>query len=144
MSPLNVGATPPISPLGSAHLVRMHEARTLNAFGETFVILLDGKQTGEKFTAFLSISPPGGGPGPHYHEREDEWFYIVEGQVDFFLDGTWTMVSPGDCVYSPRGSVHGFKIIPISVFACSSIPLPRELNTFSPKQPRIGRKGSPT
>ena len=109
MNPLNVGATPPISPLDSALLVRMNEGRTLNAFGETFVILLDGKQTGEKFTAFLSISPPGGGPGPHYHEREDEWFYIVEGRVDFFLDGTWTELSPGGCVYSPRGSVHGFK-----------------------------------
>jgi uncharacterized cupin superfamily protein len=44
-------------------------------------VLLDAKQTGEKFTAFLNISLPGGGPGPHYHEREDEWFCIVEGQV---------------------------------------------------------------
>jgi hypothetical protein len=46
-------------------------------FGHAVVVLLDGKQTGEKFTAFLNISPPGCGPGPHYHEREDEWFYIV-------------------------------------------------------------------
>jgi hypothetical protein len=52
---------------------------------------------------------PGGGPGPHYHDREDEWFYIVEGRVSFFLNGTWTDLSPGDCIYSPRGSVHGFK-----------------------------------
>ena len=109
MSPSNVEPNRPVSPLGSAHLVHMHEGRTLSAFGETFVILLDGKQTGEKFTAFLSISLPGGGPGPHYHDHEDEWFYILEGQVDFFLDGTWTALSPGDCVYSPRGSVHGFK-----------------------------------
>ena len=109
LSPSNLETNQPVSPFGSAHLVRMPEGRTLSAFGETFVILLDGKQTGERFTAFLSISPPGGGPGPHYHEREDEWFYIVEGRVNFFLDGTWTELSPGDCVYSPRGSVHGFK-----------------------------------
>ena len=102
MSPSNVETNRPDSPLGSAQLVHMHEGRTLYAFGETLVILLDGKQTGEKFTAFLSISPPGGGPGPHYHESEDEWFYIVEGRVDFFLNGTWTELSPGDCVYSPR------------------------------------------
>ena len=109
LSPSNFETNQPVSPFGSAHLVRMPAGRTLSAFGETFVILLDGKQTGERFTAFLSISPPGGGPGPHYHEREDEWFHIVEGRVDFFLDGTWTELSPGDCVYSPRGSVHGFK-----------------------------------
>jgi quercetin dioxygenase-like cupin family protein len=25
------------------------------------------------------------------------------------MNDTWTDLSPGDCVYSPRGSVHGFK-----------------------------------
>ena len=99
-----------ISPLlGSSLLVRSNEGRTLRAFGHAVVILLDGKQTDEKFTSFLNITPPGGGPGPHYHDREDEWFYIVEGRVSFFMNGTWTDLSPGDCVYSPRGSVHGFK-----------------------------------
>jgi mannose-6-phosphate isomerase-like protein (cupin superfamily) len=100
---------PPISPLGRTLLVRGNEGRTLNAFGHAIVVLLDGKQTGEKFTAFVNISPPGGGPGPHYHEREDEWFYIVEGEVSFLMNGTWVDVFPGDCVYSPRGSVHAFK-----------------------------------
>jgi mannose-6-phosphate isomerase-like protein (cupin superfamily) len=100
---------PPISPLGTSLLVRANEGRTLHAFGHAIVVLLDGKQTGEKFTAFVNISPPGGGPGPHYHEREDEWFYIVEGEVSFLMNDTWVDVFPGDCVYSPRGSVHGFK-----------------------------------
>jgi hypothetical protein len=39
-------------------------------------------------------------------DREDEWFYIVEGQVGFLMNGTWTDVFPGTCIYSPRGSVH--------------------------------------
>ena len=94
---------------GSSLLVRANEGRTLHAFGHAVVILLDGKQTGGKFTAFLNVTPPGGGPGPHYHEHEDEWFYIVEGRVSFLLNDTWTDMFPGDCVYSPRGSVHGFK-----------------------------------
>jgi quercetin dioxygenase-like cupin family protein len=99
----------PIPPAGSSLLVRANEGRTLHAFGHAVVVLLNGKQTGEKFTAFLNITPPGGGPGPHYHDREDEWFYIVEGRVSFFINGTWTDVFPGDCIYSPRGLVHGFK-----------------------------------
>ena len=109
MSTSNVETNSPASPHGSSLLVRANEGRTLSAFGETFVILVDGKRTGEQFTAFLSTSPPGGGAGPHYHEHEDEWFYIVEGQVSFFLNGSWTELCPGDCVYSPRGSVHAFK-----------------------------------
>jgi len=48
-----------MSLLGSSLLVRANEGRTLHAFGHAVVVLLDGKQTGEKFTAFLNISPPG-------------------------------------------------------------------------------------
>jgi mannose-6-phosphate isomerase-like protein (cupin superfamily) len=109
MNPPNFETSPPISLFGRSLLVRADEGRTLHAFGHAIVVLLDGKQTGEKFTAFLNISPPGGGPGPHYHEREDEWFYIVEGQVSFLMNGAWVDMFPGDCVYSPRGSVHAFK-----------------------------------
>ena len=58
-------------------------------------MLLDGKQTGGKFTAFLNITPPGGGPGPHYYEREDEWFYIVEGRVSFFNERYLERPIPG-------------------------------------------------
>ena len=79
----NVEIIPPISPPGTSLLVRADEGRTLRAFGHVIVVLLDGNQTGEKFTAFLNITPPGGGPGPHYHDHEDEWFYIVEGRDSF-------------------------------------------------------------
>ena len=66
MNPPNVEANSPTSLLVSSFLVRANEGRTLRAFGHAVVILLDGKQTGEKFTTLLVISPPGGGPGPHY------------------------------------------------------------------------------
>ena len=109
MNPTKVETNPPISLLGSSLLVRANEGRTLRAFGHAIIILLDGKQTDGKFTAFLNMTPPGGGPGPHYHDHEDEWFYIIEGRVSFFMNSTWTDLFPGDCVYSPRGSIHGFK-----------------------------------
>ena len=109
MNPSNCETNPPISLLGNSLLPRADEGCTLHAFGHTVVVLFGGEQTGEKFTAFLNISPPGCGPGPHYHDREDEWFYIVEGQVSFLMNGTWVDLFPGDCVYSPRGSVHAFK-----------------------------------
>ena len=109
MSSPSVETNAPTPPLASSLLVRADEGRTLYAFGHAVIILLDGKQTGEKFTTFLNVTPPGGGPGPHYHENEDEWFYIVDGRISFLLNSTWTDMFPGDCVYAPRGSVHAFK-----------------------------------
>ena len=95
MNSPNVESSPPISLLGNSLLIRADEGRILRAFGHAIVVLLDGKQTDGKYTTFLNVTPPGGGPGPHYHEREDEWFYIIEGRVSFLLNGTWTDLSPG-------------------------------------------------
>jgi hypothetical protein len=49
MSPANVETKPPISLLGTL-LVRANEGRTFFRGAHSVVILLDGKQTGEKFT----------------------------------------------------------------------------------------------
>jgi len=51
----NVETKPPVSSLGTL-LVRANEGRTLFRGAHSVVILLDGKQTGEKFTTLLVIS----------------------------------------------------------------------------------------
>jgi hypothetical protein len=51
----------PVSLPGSSLLVRANEGRTLNAFGKTVIILLDGKQTGEKFVVISVRRAPGQG-----------------------------------------------------------------------------------
>ena len=85
--------------------------RTLHAFGEKVVVHLDGKLTGGKQALWTEITPPGGGPPPHYHLNEDETFFIQEGRVSFFADGQWREVPIGGAVFAPRGSVHTFKNI---------------------------------
>ena len=32
-----------------------------------------------------AIVPPGGGPPPHIHSREEEGFYVLEGEITFQL-----------------------------------------------------------
>lgn len=85
------------------------QGRVLRAFGEEATILLDGAATGGRFTSFMEVTPPTAGPPPHYHEREDEWFHVLEGTVSFFANGQWTDAHPGDEVFVPRQSVHTFK-----------------------------------
>ncbi len=47
------------------------------------------------------------GAPPHIHHREDESFYVVEGE--FSRDGETMKAGPGPPVYVPRGSLHAFK-----------------------------------
>lgn len=54
---------------------------------------------------------PGFATPYHLHHREDEAFYIIEGEVAFILNGQWKRVGPGAYVYGPREIPHGFKIV---------------------------------
>jgi quercetin dioxygenase-like cupin family protein len=70
---------------------------------------LGGKETGGKFTIWTNVTPPGGGPPPHYHITEDEWFLVIEGNASFLKDGEWTEVPAGSAVFMPKGSIHAYK-----------------------------------
>jgi quercetin dioxygenase-like cupin family protein len=54
----------------------------------------------------------GFGPPLHVHRREDEAFYVIEGEVRF-RRGTEDFVGgPGSWVWGPRGVPHTFKVDP--------------------------------
>lgn len=55
--------------------------------------------------------PPGFASPYHTHHREDEAFYVLEGEVAFVCDGKWLKAGPGTYVFGPRGIPHGFKIV---------------------------------
>ena len=55
--------------------------------------------------------PPGFASPYHTHHREDESFYILQGEVAFVIDGNWHRVGPGTFVFGPREVAHGFKAV---------------------------------
>ena len=42
----------------------------------------------------------------HYHERTDEFYYVIAGQGTMALDGERIELRPGVVVYVPRGVRH--------------------------------------
>ena len=57
------------------------------------------------------MMPPGFASPYHTHHREDEAFYVLEGEVAFVCDGKWLKAGPGTYVFGPREIPHGFKIV---------------------------------
>jgi quercetin dioxygenase-like cupin family protein len=57
---------------------------------------------------------PGFATPYHVHHREDEAFYVIDGEVAFVLDGNWKRVGPGSYVYGPREIPHGFRIVSVA------------------------------
>jgi mannose-6-phosphate isomerase-like protein (cupin superfamily) len=48
--------------------------------------------------------------GLHYHTEADEFFYILAGQGSFNVHGEDIPIGPGDVVFVPAGTDHGFSV----------------------------------
>jgi len=77
--------------------------------GDHYRFLVTGEESGGSYFAMEALVPPGGGPPPHIHSREDETFYVLEGSVEFLLGEEIVLAGPGDFVNVPRGTVHRFQ-----------------------------------
>lgn len=68
-------------------------------------------ETTDNNVAVIEFLWPGGSGSPlHVHHREDEWFYVIEGEVTFWVGGE-TIVGPaGSFVYGPQGVPHTFLV----------------------------------
>ncbi|WMT86273.1 cupin domain-containing protein [Pelagibacterium sp. 26DY04] len=62
------------------------------------------------FSLFESTSPAGSGPPRHIHEREDETFYVLSGNVLFWTPEEQTVRREGETIFIPRGTEHTFRV----------------------------------
>lgn len=83
--------------------------KDLHAFGNILTVMLSGEHTGNQLSVMSEVTPPGGGPPTHMHNREDEIFLVMEGRISYCVNGDWTEVEPGGVVYLPRGIAHSFR-----------------------------------
>jgi mannose-6-phosphate isomerase-like protein (cupin superfamily) len=51
-----------------------------------------------------------GGPPLHVHSREDEAFYVLDGEIRFRQGDEESVARQGDYVFGPRGVPHSFKV----------------------------------
>ena len=75
--------------------------------GDTYTILLTGKDTAGHFCLIDMHVPPGGGPPPHRHDFE-ETFSLLEGELDVTFRGTKQVVRAGDTINVPANAPHQF------------------------------------
>ncbi len=77
--------------------------------GGIYRIVATVEQTGGSHFAFEAYEPPGGGPPLHVHRTEDELFFVLEGEISFYIDGRVTRAHAGETAFVPRGTAHCFK-----------------------------------
>ena len=79
----------------------------LGVVGDTYTLLLTGKQTAGRYCLIDMHIPPGGGPPPHRHDFEES-FMILEGEIEATFRGNRVVVRAGETLHIPANAPHQF------------------------------------
>jgi quercetin dioxygenase-like cupin family protein len=76
--------------------------------GDTYTVLVSGKQTQGRYCLLDMLVPDGGGPPPHRHDFE-EMFTLLEGELEFMFRGETRIVKAPMTVNIPANAPHRFQ-----------------------------------
>jgi quercetin dioxygenase-like cupin family protein len=76
--------------------------------GNLFTILAGSEDTEGRFALIEMLARKGTEPPRHVHRREDEAFYVLEGEITFYIGDETYVATPGTFVFAPRGIPHSF------------------------------------
>jgi quercetin dioxygenase-like cupin family protein len=76
--------------------------------GDTYTILLTGKDTAGRYCLIDMHIPPGGGPPPHRHDFEES-FTVLEGEIEATFRGQRQTVRAGQVINIPANAPHQFR-----------------------------------
>jgi quercetin dioxygenase-like cupin family protein len=95
---------------GSARIVLSPDEGERVQFGGLGVrFMIEGAQTGDSFALVEHPIEPRVLAAPmHTHRNEDEYTYVLEGEIGVQVGEEIRVARPGDLVFKPRGVPHAF------------------------------------
>jgi uncharacterized cupin superfamily protein len=114
------GYPPPFdAPCAARERRRLGEAGGLKDFGVNLMTLPPGSWSSQR----------------HWHSDEDEFVYVLEGELTLIEDGGATVLQAGDCAAFPKGTGNGHHLINNSAATARYLEMgsrnPQDLTTCS-------------
>jgi quercetin dioxygenase-like cupin family protein len=81
----------------------------LDILGQEVLVKLTNGDTNGAAAVFHLTVPRMSGPPLHRHSREDEWFYVLDGEITAETDGQRSVLHRGGCAFGRRGTVRAFQ-----------------------------------
>ena len=111
MRAMTTQTKPNTSSKADAHSTAPGEGERIWIVGDTMTFKATGATTAGRLLLFENLTVPGGGPPPHIHTREDEFFFVFDGRFEIRLGDDLQILEAGGYAYVPRGTVHNFRNI---------------------------------
>src|SRR5688572_3268209 len=78
--------------------------------GALFHFLANGSQTGNQFSLMYIEVQKGNEPPAHTHSNEDKSYYILEGEIKFWVGDEVFLAKAGDFIFLPKNVPHRFEV----------------------------------
>ena len=92
-----------------AHIQGGEGTKSLWVLDELVTYKVPSQRTGGAYALFEVTTHPGAGPPPHVQHREDEAFYVLQGEFEFVVEGRTISAGVGSLIYVPKGNLHAHK-----------------------------------
>lgn len=86
-------------------------AQGTRGLGGEISLKVSGKDTGGVWAFFEIPTSPHAGPPLHFHHKQDEWFYVLEGDHHFRIGSDDFLVHAGSSIFGPRMIPHAWQNI---------------------------------
>jgi mannose-6-phosphate isomerase-like protein (cupin superfamily) len=85
------------------------DGERIDVMGDRYRFLATREGTAGTYGLWEAVVMPGGGPPPHVHSREEEGFYVVEGELTVYVGDREVRATAGSFVNMPVGVAHRFR-----------------------------------
>jgi uncharacterized cupin superfamily protein len=97
------------APMAKRHSRRLAPVAGLTDFGVSHVVLEPGGISSQR----------------HWHEEEDEFLVMLEGEAVLVEEEAETVLRPGDCAAFPKGVANGHQVVNRSGAPCTFVAVGR-------------------
>jgi mannose-6-phosphate isomerase-like protein (cupin superfamily) len=134
--------TVPTNARRDAFVVERGKGRPIHVLGNEIIVKISSRDTDGAFTVFEGQTRPLAGPPLHRHSDQDEWWYILEGEYRFEVDGREIYASAGATVFAPRGSRHTFQNIGTATGRTLTTVVPGGVDIFFEELETVAPRGT--
>src|SRR2546425_5922828 len=101
-----------VSPQRAEHgyLLGKDEGEAYWLLGMLEIVKISGQDTNGEYGLVEITVRAGEGSPWHVHPEEDEWFYVLDGEVTVWVADTKLSLKAGSFVFGPKGVPHTFYV----------------------------------
>jgi quercetin dioxygenase-like cupin family protein len=92
------------------YLLDSNEGEAFWLLGMLETVKIGSADTDGRYGLLELVVPAGVGSPWHVHPHEDEWFWVLEGEVTVWVGDTRHTLKPGSFAFGPKGVPHTFYV----------------------------------